>query len=288
MRDVLREESGYALLITLLVTVLLTVLVFEFFYEARVYMLQSEANIARIRAHYLARSGVYIRKKMLEDDLKDSNYDGFDEDWAVRLEALPLPAGTITLDVVDEESKFNINLLVRNNGGIDEKAAARFRRLLEELRLDSGIADRIIWFMQDREDTNYDIGDISELREVDGLEREEIDTLKDFITTDSSGMVNINTASKEVILSLSQDISSSLADSILSYRADTPFENKTDLKKIQGMSDNILNTFFDAIDVKSSFFDVTSKATVDGMVRNIDALIKRSGESAEIEKWREY
>ncbi len=280
-------DEGFALLITLLITALLSVMVFDFFYDARLYLLQAEAGMDRLQAHYLAKSGIEVRERSLRDDLKDNKHDSLDESWASEISTIPLELGTLSLKTIDEESKFNINILTKDNGLLDEKAVERFGRLLDIIDVNSGILNDITLFLTGRKDTSYDISDLSELLEIDDVTQNDIDILKEYVTTHSSGLVNVNTASREVLLSLSSDLSTDLVDNIIEYRRDHPFKSKTDLRDVQGMSDNILNTFFDIIDVKSSYFTIESRAEVNGMLKEIKALVQRTQGRTNVIEWRE-
>ncbi len=283
---VVQEERGFALLLTLLVVLLLTLLIFSFFYEARVYLLQAQGRVDLLRAYYLARSGVGIKIKLLKEDRETDPYDSLSEGWA-KEEKIESPIGTIEVEAIDEESKFNINTLVRGNGLVDERAVERFRRLLTYLGLSGRLADRVVEYLKGRGETSYDIGDLSQLLEQDGIEPYHLEVLDGFVTVNSSGLININTAPKEVLLALSEEMTEDLAEAIMEYREEEPFREKSDLKDVHGITDKVLITFSDIIDVKSNFFTIRSTGESRGIRRRITVLVERGGRGVEVIKWKE-
>jgi len=281
------NERGFALLMTLLIIVLLGVVVIEFSYSARVYLLQEKNRVARLKAFYLARSGINWGRHILLKDKKKSKHDGLNEDWAKEIINLPLGEGTLSVKVVDEEGKFNINTLVRNNGNIDAKALERFKRLLGEIGFRTELADEIVEFLSGKEETQYNINELTDLLKIGILSLREFNQLKRFVTVITSGPVNINTSLKEVLASLSNKLTPFLVDEIIKYREEKPFESKNDVDNVPGIDSQILTSFFDAIDIKSNFFTVIAYAEVNGIVNGIEALLKRKEGTIDTVIWKE-
>ena len=55
-----------------------------------------------------------------------------------------------------------------------------------------------------------------------------------YVTVYSNQRININTASEVVLMSLDDDLDSSLAKAIIDYRENKPFENTNDLREVGG------------------------------------------------------
>ncbi len=70
----------------------------------------------------------------------------------------------------------------------------------------------------------------------------------DFITTNKTPLININTCSKEELMTLS-GIGEKTADSIMEYRSKTRFEKIEDIKKINGIGDQKFNNIKDQITI---------------------------------------
>ena len=281
------NERGFALLITLLIIVLLGAVVVEFSYSARVYLLQEKNRVTRLKAFYLAKSGINWGRYILLKDQNESKYDGLDEDWAKEIINLPLGEGTLSVKVVDEEGKFNINTLVRNNGNIDAKSLDRFRRLLEEIGFRTELADEIVEFLRGKEETQYNINKLTDLLKIGILSLKEFNLLKRFVTVSTIGPVNINTSLKEVLASLSNKLTPFLVDEIIKHREEKPFESKNDVDNVPGIDSQILSSFFDAIDIKSNFFTIIANAEVNGIVNGIEALLKRKEGTIDTVIWKE-
>ena len=73
----------------------------------------------------------------------------------------------------------------------------------------------------------------------------------------------------------------------MGHRRATPFQEIGEVKKVQGINDEILSTFSDVIDVRSSSFSVWVEAKVADVVRRGSALVSRDGEKVRLVAWKE-
>jgi hypothetical protein len=109
-------------------------------------------------------------------------------------------------------------------------------------------------------------------------------------------MVNINTAPKEVLMSLSAGtdlaaggaIDASAADGIIEYRKDHPFTEKGQIANVSPfLRDLYFKTLIrEIVDVKSTYFHVRSSGEIGGTVRTIDAIGVREGNEVQWRFWR--
>lgn len=76
----------------------------------------------------------------------------------------------------------------------------------------------------------------------------EADSTADSISASGSGLININTASKEELMQLS-GIGEAKADRIIEYRMNSRFRKKEDIKAVNGIGDSIYNKIKDSITV---------------------------------------
>ncbi|MGZ8460845.1 MAG: general secretion pathway protein GspK, partial [Candidatus Deferrimicrobiaceae bacterium] len=137
---------------------------------------------------------------------------------------------------------------------------------------------------------------IGELRLVRGVTKEVFEKLLPFVTVSSSGKVNINTAPKEVLMSLSAGtdlaevgaIDGKTADEIIAYRKDHPFTKAVEIGNVSPLlRDLYTRTLFkDLVDVRSTYFHVRSSGDVGGTVRTIDAIGFRAGNEIQWRFWR--
>jgi len=308
------DESGVALLITLLILVLIVVLAMEIFRAGSRAAQTGAYGRDSIRATLLAEGGCAAATVALREDAKDNKIDTLDEVWSRKVPPIELGDGTILVTVEDEERKFNLNKLVLSNGNApDEQKVSVFRRLLENLDIDPSFADAVVDWL-DNDDTsrvggaessyylslpfpyrakNDFFDTLEELRLVRGMTAERFVKLSPFVTIHSSGTININTAPREILMSLSAgndaaeagEIGAATADQIIRHRKDTAFENPKDIGNVSPFLKDLYNRtrFRDLIDVKGTAFHVRSTGNVSGTYRTVDAVGVRSGNDIQ---WR--
>ncbi|TNF46943.1 general secretion pathway protein GspK [bacterium] len=292
-----RGEEGVALLMAVVAILLLSVVVLDTRAGVDLFERLAYSSAQEIQTDYLARSGLALIQAALEDDAME--VDSFNDDWAAANEIGAVPVGDlgwVTAVVEDEDGKLDVNRLVDANGEIDGVAAARMWTLLVSLGLEDDRADEIVsslidWIDEDgivepggAEDPHYTslskpypvsnsrIRTIGEIALIKGIGpillnhgEQDIPPLRRFITVygDPSGLVNINTASVEVLMSLTPDnvdgvnyfIDRDLAEEVLQIRQETPFESKTELKeRVMDFHEDLFNQISPLIDVKSSHF----------------------------------
>ena len=133
---------------------------------------------------------------------------------------------------------------------------------------------------------NRPLNSLPELRLIKGMEGDIFDRLKNMLTVQSDGLINLNTASKQVLMSLSDDMNGDIADEIMAFRTENPFQNKVDVRNNISISENVYNDILKFIDVKSNYFSITSAGEVNQNRKTINAVVKREGEKMTILYWR--
>jgi general secretion pathway protein K len=317
------NDRGVALLVTLLVTILIVTVVFEIFRVGTRAARAGAYGRDSVRATLLAEAGTAVARLALREDAKEDaknsggGIDTLDEFWSRPAPPIEMGDGTINVTVEDEERKINLNKLMRDLGNDEDKdRVADFRRLLEVLGLDQAIADAILdWLDRDdntrpggAESSYYlslpypykaknDLFDtIEELRLVRGVTGEVFEKIKPFVTVRSSGLVNINTAPREVLMSLSGakdagvsgDIDEGVANEIIEHRKENPFLSTADVKFTPFLTSlyNQGQGFRSLITVRSQYFHVRSAGDLFGTTRAVDAVGIRSGNDIQWRYWR--
>ena len=108
--------------------------------------------------------------------------------------------------------------------------------------------------------------------------------LAQYVTADSDGAININTAPKMVLRSLADGISVELADKIDTYRR----KDSSDLSSTQWFLNMAGVTIKPEITVKSNYFKISSTGKMKNMEQSLSGVVKRSGQkSVQIIKWRQ-
>ncbi|MDP8215236.1 MAG: type II secretion system protein GspK [Candidatus Euphemobacter frigidus] len=140
-------QSGVVLLTVVLVIVLLGVLVMQYNYLSTLDVRMAAGFRDNLEAYYLARAGISQAIALLEEDKlvdlgsgegeevvgnqaggsrseeEEDGIDSLDEDWARPQSPATLGSGTYYFMIIDEERKFNLNLLLED--AVKEIAAAR-------------------------------------------------------------------------------------------------------------------------------------------------------------------
>lgn len=303
------NNKGVALVITLLVLTLLLTLILEFNLGMRVEARASANFRDDVKAYYLARSGITFAAALLEEDGRTQpQYDSLKELWAQKIPPIPAGDGFVSVEITDEDGKINVNKLATASGGVTGDEMRLFMvRFLEQFDLKGDISDTIAdWIDQDDneripdgaesayyegleesyEAKNKPLDSLQELRLIKGMEDDIFNKLKNLLTVNSDGWININTASKKLLMSLSEDINGDIADEILAWREENPFQAKVDVKNNISMSEKTYNDIAKFIDVKSNYFSITSRGEVNQSRKTINAVVKRQGDKTSVLYWR--
>ncbi|MGB5994521.1 MAG: type II secretion system minor pseudopilin GspK [Candidatus Deferrimicrobiaceae bacterium] len=309
-------DKGVVLLITLMILVLIVTLVWEIFRVGARSAQTGAFGRDSIRAGLVAEAGIAAARVALREDEGDNNYDTLDEIWSRPVPPIDLGEGTIQIVVEDEERKININRLVLTNGNApDDQRLPVFQRLLEILEIDPSLADAVVDWL-DNDDTprvggaesafylsrkfpyksKNDLFDtVEELRLVRGVTQEVFEKIMPFITIYSSGKVNINTAPAQVLMALSAgqgeadvgEITEALANEIVEYRKDAPFQKIEEIKNVSPFLSDLYKTVLrDLLDVRGTAFHVRSTGEFTGTVRVIDSVGIRAGKAIHWRYWR--
>ncbi|KPJ98046.1 MAG: hypothetical protein AMK71_12095, partial [Nitrospira bacterium SG8_35_4] len=174
-----------------------------------------------------------------------------------------------------------------------EKNLESLKKLVEYLNINPNqaliIAD---WIDPDREPRGFDSENSSkndflwstdELKLIDGIDEETFHKLRPYITVFGNNQVNINTADVPVLLSLGPDMTEELANRIIDYRKNSPFENKNHIVRVTGLEAEGIN-MLDRITVKAADFRIVSQATAGEITRVIESVVDSS---MNIYFWRE-
>lgn len=242
-------------------------------------------------------------------DLKEGSVDSLDESWALHLAPIPVDRGFITGHLQDLQGRFNLNNLIVK-GKYQEAEGERFQRLMEITGVDKNAAIDIVnalrdWIDQDQsenfpggaEDYYYlnlappyrtadnPLVSITELLLVKGVTQEVWDMLSPHVAVlPGYAPVNVNTASKEVLQSLTSDIDDKLAEDILDYRMITPFTSIGKFldfrRKQQANPATLPKLNKDSITVSSQYFLLSGSVDIDTQQMHEKALIQRHGQNA--------
>lgn len=286
------RQRGVAVVVAMLVVALAASTAMHLLWSQSLWTRQVENLTARARADAVARAAAQWAVAILAED--DREVDHLGEGWARRLP--PLPAENARLDgaLSDEQSRFNLNNLVRN-GAASPADVVALQRLLEALGLPLRLADALVdWLDADDETTepggaedahylglaepyraaNRSLAHVGELARVRGFDAAAIARLAPFVTAlPEPTPVNVNTASAPVLQAVVPTIAPSEARELVELRAKQPWRSRDDfLRALSKRPDVVLDT---TLDVRSRFFRAEAAVAVGRVSTGYRAIVQR-------------
>jgi general secretion pathway protein K len=310
-----RPERGIALLATMLAVALMTILVVDFTTSSALGYRSAANQADELRALYLARSGIQVGIAVLErDSLSDAqqktSYDSLSDVWAVPVPPIPIEGGTVSVSIIDEARKLNINELYNlRSRQVDGKFAQVIARLFEGLGISTDLIPVIVdWLDPDSVDSpggaeaNYYLAlkppyeprngpmpTIGDLRALKGVDDATFMQLAQYLTATPEALVNANTASSEVLGALTPELSNSpeLVKEIIAARESRPFLTLTDIANLPGIG-QFAPRLTPLLPTRSAYFTRIGEGQFAGARRRIYAVIRRNTNgSAMLISWHE-
>jgi len=304
-RSPLKNERGFALLLSLLIIFLLVVIILETDFQVRADLRAAGNFRDDLKAFYLAKSAVSAAEALIKDDSKNSNtYDGIDEFWAFPIPEYPLGDGFLSGALVDEERKINLNYLVTKNSAglmvVESGRKAQLERLFGLLEVNPELVDPIIdWLDSDSETLPFgaEEGDyqqrdppyspangpfetLQELHMVQGITDLIYKKIVPYLTIYGKGQVNVNTADTLVLQSFDEGLDETAARIIFDKR---PFESVPEFKthlqtELSGVYQRMLQLrSLNWLAIKSDHFLLKAEGRVGRTRKIVQAIIKRTG-----------
>lgn len=302
-----RRQAGTVLIVVLLAMALMTAMIVEFAYG--IYVSASAVhNWADLnKASVLAESGLSFAVAFYKTELSRLDHFFPTELSYPVTEPFPGEEGSLMYIVEDETGKINVNWIVNKQNLPDEFLYPAFKKLCSNLEVPQETAD-IIRDWIDSDDTqeirggedgakNAPLWSLAELYEIPMLERKWVDTLLPYLTIHGDGKVNLNAASRPVLMSLffdDEDQPEQFANEIINWREKysgiSPLDSRNKANANANMLfDRLTGESFkqDRYLVKGTHFKLTCTGEIGEIKRTIEAVINVAG-GYEIESWREY
>jgi general secretion pathway protein K len=307
MRQPSEYNRGIALLAAMLAISLMTLLVVDFTTSAALGYRAAANQADRLRAYYLARSGIQIGLAVLAQDsitksLANQPYDSLDQIWAQPVPPIPVDGGTVSMTIVDEARKLDVNKLFDQQ---KREPAENFAEILARLFTNIGVtpelvpllidwldpdsidspggaeADYYLRLMPPYEPRNGPMPTIGDLRMLRGMDDATFMRLAQYLTTmqqqAGSCCVNANTASPEVLAALTPELENDadLVKQIAEIRQIRPFSQITDVLNLPAMGaiGEHLKPF---LGVSSPYFLITAQGDFAGARSRIYATFRRN------------
>ncbi|MHC4566382.1 MAG: type II secretion system minor pseudopilin GspK [Planctomycetota bacterium] len=320
MRTNRTEKRGFVLIAVLCMVVMLSVLLLAFNRESRANLYAVDDFRKSAQALNCARAGVSIAIAAVKDSA-DPHLDESSKNLFSGEKAVALDQGECLIKVSEESGKLNVNLLSNKNGTLNRARIDHLLKLIDNLnkdgsddsRIDYGIVPSIIdWIDSDDEVTSlpfvkhknrgaesgyYDrsgfsykcrnapVEAIGELLLVKGISPEIFDRLHDHLTVYGDGKINLNSASKLMLASLSENMDAALAQVIIERRRLKPFESVEELRDLPGMTDGLFYAISRTltVDPKDRYYNVTARGDVDSLDRTVTAILRMNEKSKSVD-----
>ncbi len=277
-----KKEAGFALIITVLITAVLAALIAEVVYAVHVAAYRAGSFRDSSRASTLASGAALLAAKTIKLNAKDNR----------RLEPLTFvyDGALVSVRVEDEAGKINVNYMVMPNGSLHQENFQTYKRLVSLLKLDSSLAGALGDWIDANDDPLSDgaetrdyystlappytakgapLDSVDEVMLVKGYAPQAFGALKSFITVYTNGLVNINTASAEVISSLDAGITLDMAKRVRSRAGSNPFTDASEIRSVAG---------FETIG-----FGLQGRITVDSSIYRLFITVKAGEAAREVE-----
>jgi len=298
------SQKGLALIITLLITALLVTVIVEIVYAVHIHISMTSSYRDLQRASPLAEGGVELASMVLDDIMRGKTYTYLNEEDTDKIFAEG--DKVLSLRVEDEQSKISLNTIVYKNGETNAEYYGAYLRLLENLKLENGLVDAVADWIDINDEPrpfggetydyyqrlslayaakNSQLDSMEELLLIKGYSPMVYKKLAPLVTVYTDGRVNINTATKEVIMALHGDITEDMAQRVIDYRRENPFHDTAEIRKVRGF-ETIGFGLQGKITVQSRIFRIFSKVDIGGTIREVEAVIQ-TGQNFKTLYWRQ-
>ena len=291
----MRKQQGMALISVLFITALVVAVITAIAHRQTLDIQLTSNTVFRSQAFFYAAGAEVFAQEMLFRDFKENDQgklvDGPEDLWVVNGAALPVDdKGLIEVELYDLQSRFNLNNLIDANGKSIPLQLDQLKRLFTEvttkhsdidLELSTQFAESIVDWV-DLNDTatglgsedgdylvkntpyrtaNYLLQSTDELALIEGSGSKNIDILKKYVSAlpEVGTPLNVNLASKEVLLSLDSTISASEVDQLILDREETPFATVQEFLNHQALTQAKGNLNASSFSVFSNYFLLKSR-----------------------------
>lgn len=293
------RSEGLALVQIMLIFALLAVVAANMQVKQRFEIRRTTSVIQNSQALEFAVAIEEFLKQGLAYDLQETETDTHDEIWYGEQQPIPFGGAVMEPSIQDLDSKFNLNWLSMENGE-RQRWAKGMERMLSHLGLEPQIARNLLdWFDPDSQaayvypqrdppylPSNVEMAHISELRLIEGVDDEVYETLRHYVSAlPFDSKLNVNTADKAVMMTISDLLQESKIDQIISGRDDgenayTSVQDMVRANDIKEREQQSIN--FDTLAVVSNYFELFSVITLDTKVTYLTSVLYRNKENSNI------
>ncbi len=299
VRRVRKNERGVALLAVLLGIALMTLIVVDFAMTSGLGFVSAANQANELRAGYLSRSAIAVGLGLLaadarNDALSQTPIDSLSDVWAVPFPPMPLEGGMVSLSIVDEARKINLNAMI-SNSTLNEAAIGKVTRLFTILDVNPDLVQAIIdWITPNggngsSSSSEFYLGlqppyqprsgpmpTIADLQMVEGFNDAIFNRVAPFLTVMPEPEVNANTATPQVLAALEPELmeDQKIVEEIIQARANQPFTQPTDIMNLPDIGP-VAQSLSQDVTLRSQFFTIYGTGTYAGARKMITATFHR-------------
>jgi general secretion pathway protein K len=284
-------ERGIALITAVLVVAIAAIIATSMMSRQN-FDTQRTANIIhRDQAIAYALGAEYWAGIELSKDAKTNSYDHFKEGWAYDLPPLPIDGGHINGKLQDLQGRFNLNSV------LDPLQAERLIRLCQAINVEPDFIPALQdWIDSDTElrengaeDESYTLldppyraanrflADTSELLLVKGVSVQDYNNLTFYISAvQGNSDINVNTASPQLLQSLTREVTVPDVERIIELRMDKPYQDINSFVKDKAFAGKKMSE--DHLTVSSQFFLLTVDVMLGDAPLTLQSVLHRTTE----------
>ena len=297
MKSLPKRQQGVALMIVIFIFALVSILSVGM-YNRQSLFVQTTANVlAQSQAYEYALASEIYGRRLLKDYWDKKDDESFNESEMIKNSILiPVEEAFLEAQFNDLQGRLNLNDLVTLSGAPNEVVVKRLTRLLDRLAIESLKVDILLdWIDENQDPSNLEgvedgeylsfdppyrnagqpFNHISELLLLPSIKQSDYQKLLPHLSTLPQGYVyiNVNTATKEVLQSLSENLNDDQIDEIFSQRESEPWDTIESFKSdplIQGAE---IDTKY--LGVVSEFFEIATLITLADRKSRLVSIIYR-------------
>jgi len=286
------KNKGIALITAMLIVAITGIISSNLLWDNILSTRKTMSTLNRDQAIQVAIGAENWIKQILKQDAINSATDHLNELWAKKLPKLPIDGGDISGEIIDLQSRFNINNIIQSDGTLNQNQFNQLQRLLRILHLDPNMANVIVdWIDKDQytsypggaEDdiytkmnppyrtSNQKIITITELLSINSMSIESYKTLAPYITAvPISTQINVNTAGSVILSSLDDGVTQNDIQRLINERNPSGYADIVTSFKPLLLPENLSN-----ISNKSNYFQLKLLVNIDSITITMFTTIKR-------------
>ncbi len=303
------RQRGVAIISVLLTVVLATIIISGLLMREHTTVRSVENRLALTQTRWVERAAIDWSKVILAADARQAKVDHLGEPWAVPVAETRLDetvtagaridddtrAATLSGEIVDAQSRFNVNSLVSIAPDGTPSLVDSRRRVMEALlrvlgqpvALADGIAARVLAAVPSPDGGAagaLPLTRIGDLRSVRGMRDETLEALEPFLMflppTAGATTINVNTAPPEVLAAAIEELDLARARALVEARERTPFNTLDEMRSFITPTPSSLDNAL--LDVASRYFLVRGLIRFGRVESTSETLLERESNARSV------